>query len=119
MYFANIFDHAHDIFEDFILNTGFTWQEWFARTDFGIPFRHVESEFLAPMLPGESYDVSVVIPKLGESSFQTEYTFYRNTQVYAKVRMTHVFVDLKTQTKVSIPENVRLKLQKFNSTLNP
>jgi acyl-CoA thioester hydrolase/1,4-dihydroxy-2-naphthoyl-CoA hydrolase len=113
MYFANIFDHAHDIFEEFIINAGFTWQDWFARTDFGTPFRHVESEFLAPMLPGQIYEVSVMIPKLGESSFQTEYTFYQKSQVHAKVRMTHVFVDFKTQTKVSIPDSIRQKLHKY------
>ena len=113
MYFANIFDYAHDIFEEFILEAGFSWLDWFGSPDLGTPFRHVESEFFAPLLPGQTYEVSVIIPKLGESSFQTEYTFHQKSHVHAKVRMTHVFVDLKTQTKVKMPEAIKQKLVKY------
>ncbi|HWU44058.1 MAG TPA: hypothetical protein VN132_11490, partial [Bdellovibrio sp.] len=40
MFFGNIFGFAHDAFEQFIVEAGYTWKEYFHNTDYAIPLRH-------------------------------------------------------------------------------
>jgi acyl-CoA thioester hydrolase/1,4-dihydroxy-2-naphthoyl-CoA hydrolase len=112
-YFANVFSFAHDAFEDFIQATGFTWKEWFQTKDYIVPIRHTECNFLRPFLPGDTYQISVTVAKLGESSFQMKYQFAQGANAHAEVRMTHVFLDAKSKQKISVPDLVRNRLKVY------
>lgn len=116
MYFANVFNLAHETFEDFIVQAGVPWKNWFQKNEFIIPIRHAESDFFAPFLPGESYDVLVHVISLSESSFKMKYIFQKNTKVHAIVKMVHTYVDPKTKVKAKIPQNMISLFQKFLQT---
>jgi len=112
-YFANVFSFAHDAFEDFIQAAGFSWKEWFQTKDYIVPIRHTECNFLRPFLPGDTYQISVTVSKLGESSFQMKYQFLQGTHAHAEVRMTHVFLDAKSKQKMTVPDLVRNRLKVY------
>ena len=112
-YFANVFSFAHDAFEDFIQAAGFTWKEWFLTKDYIIPIRHTECNFTRPFLPGDVYQISVSVAKLGDSSFQMKYQFLQGANLHAEVRMTHVFLDYKSKQKIPVPELVRNRLKVY------
>ncbi|MEZ0391429.1 MAG: acyl-CoA thioesterase [Pseudobdellovibrionaceae bacterium] len=113
LFFGNLFGLAHDCFEDFIQAAGFTWQEWFHTKDYLIPIRHTECNYLKPFRPGEKYQVTVTVAKIGDSSFQMRYHFLQGTNLHADVRMTHTFLDARTQQKISVPNSIRNRLKVY------
>lgn len=113
MFFGNIFGFAHDAFEEFIIAAGYTWKEWFRNSEYMIPIRHTEADFKAPFVPGETYDVSVSIASFGETSFKMKYVFSQNQKTHATVWMVHSVLDLKTKSKVPLPEIMQKRLSVY------
>jgi acyl-CoA thioester hydrolase/1,4-dihydroxy-2-naphthoyl-CoA hydrolase len=113
LFFGNVFALAHDCFEDFIQAAGFTWQEWFKTKEYMIPIRHTESNYLKPFIPGDKYQITATVARIGDSSFQMKYIFSQESNIHADVRMTHTFLDAKTKQKISVPELVRNRLKAY------
>jgi len=117
MFFGNIFGVAHDAFEQFILDAGFTWQEWFLTKDYLIPIRHTEADYKAPFRPGQTYEVLVSVASFGETSFKMRYVFESQGHKHATVQMVHSVLDKKTQQKLTIPADIKSRLQPYLESL--
>lgn len=113
MFFGNIFGFAHDAFEQFILEAGYTWKEYFQDPNFAIPLRHTEANYLAPFFPGETYDIAVTVASFGETSFKMKYVFGQNGKTHAVVTMVHSVLDMKTKQKAAIPATMKTRLEKY------
>ncbi len=113
MFFGNIYGLAHDAFEDFIVNTGFHWKEWFNTPEYIIPIRHSEADYEAPFLPGQNYDVSVSVKALGNTSFSIKYVFTAGEKLHARVEMVHVVLDAKTKKPIPLPGLIRERLSPY------
>lgn len=113
MFFGNIFGFAHDAFEQFIVAAGYTWKEWFHNPDFIIPIRHTEADFLAPFMPGETYDIAVSVASFGETSFKMKYIFSQNNRTHSAVTMVHSVLDSKTKAKTALPFTMKSRLEKY------
>ena len=113
MYFAQIFTLAHDSFELFIQNAGFSWTEWFKENKYLVPIRHAESSYERPFLAGDWYDIEVVIAHFSTSSFQMQYTFKQESVTHAVVKMIHTCLDKKSFKKIDIPAEIKSRLQPF------
>lgn len=119
MFFGNIFAFSHDAFEEFIVAAGYTYKEWFGQRDYLIPIRHTEADFLAPFFPGESYDVTVTVASIGETSFKMKYVFSKKAKSHAIVSMVHAVVDGKTMQKTALPTTMKTRLEKYLEKANP
>src|SRR5262245_36812401 len=108
MFFANVFGLAHDVYEKFIPHLGIEWHQWFEHTDWAVPVRHAEADYLRPLLPNETYEVDVQIERLGKSSFTLKFAFSRNESLYCTVTTAHTFYNKKLRSKMSIPSAIRL-----------
>lgn len=117
MFFANIFDFAHDAYEAFIEGLGYKHSEWFGSQDIIIPIRQTEATFNAPLLPGETYQINTSVSKIGETSFQLKYVFTKNSKTHATVSMVHAVADKKTMQKRPIPENLKQQLLPYLENL--
>jgi acyl-CoA thioester hydrolase/1,4-dihydroxy-2-naphthoyl-CoA hydrolase len=113
MFFGNILGFAHDAFEEFIIAAGYTWKEWFHNTDYMIPIRHTEADFLSPFFPGETYDIAVTIESFGSTSFKMKYVFSQNGRQHSVVTMVHSVLDGKTKQKTALPAIMKSRLEKF------
>lgn len=113
MFFGNIFAFAHDAFEEFIVEAGYTYKEWFGQRDVIIPIRHTEGDFKAPFRPGETYDVTVRVASFGETSFKMGYVFSQNDKVHATVSMVHSVLDGKTMQKHPLPALMKSRLEPY------
>lgn len=118
LFFGNIFSLAHDCFEDFIQAAGFTWDEWFKTTDYLVPLRHTDCNYLKPFNPGQKYTVTASVSRIGETSFQMRYVFSQNSTEHALVLMTHAFLSAKSKQKISVPELVRNRLKVYLDVKN-
>jgi acyl-CoA thioesterase FadM len=113
MFFGNIYGLAHDAFEDFIVATGFKWKEWFNTPEYIIPIRHSEADYEAPFIPGEEYDVTVSVKKLGTTSFAIGYVFSAGDKIHGQVEMVHVVMDAKTKKPIPLPGLIRERLSPY------
>ena len=113
MYFGNLVSFAHDAFEDFIVAAGYRWNEWFRLGDLLIPIRHAEADFLAPFIPGRTYDIEVSVSLLKETSFQMKYVFSENGKTHGVVKMVHSVIEKATMQKKALPTEMRERLAKF------
>lgn len=111
MWFGNIMSLTHDAFEDFIVNCGFSWQEWFESKEYLIPIRHASIDFLTPFIPGQVYKITAGIESFSNSSFKLNFVYSQNERVHAQVKMVHTFLDAKSKKKVNIPSALKTKLE--------
>lgn len=110
MYFGNLPSFAHDAFEEFIVAAGYRYREWFSKGDYMIPIRHVEVDYLAPFVPGETYEVIVTVAQIRDTSFQMKYVFQQGNKVHGQVKMVHAVLDMHTKQKTSVPVQMRERL---------
>jgi acyl-CoA thioester hydrolase/1,4-dihydroxy-2-naphthoyl-CoA hydrolase len=113
MFFGNIFALAHDAFEEFIVASGLEWKKWFIKSEHFVPVRHAECEYLAPFIPGESYQIQVFVNSITTSTFKMEYVFSSEKGPHAVVKTAHTFADPEKKTKKEIPTEVRAILQSY------
>lgn len=121
MFFGNIYGFAHDAFEEFIVSAGYKYEEWFKEKEYLIPIRHSESDFLAPLMPGQTYDITVAVSNFGETSFKMKYVFSQKDKnqkdkVHAVVSMVHAVVASKTMQKSPLPQLMKTRLQPYLET---
>lgn len=121
MYFANIFSFAHEAYEDFISQTGYTWSEWFKTKKYLIPIRHAEADFKSPFLPGDTYKIEVFVASFGTTSFKMKYKFTDKMtgKLHAEVKMVHAVLEANTLKKVPLPEIMKQRLSPFLENPNP
>jgi YbgC/YbaW family acyl-CoA thioester hydrolase len=111
VFFGNYFRLAHRAFEAFLPTIGIAWKDWFEAPEFGVPLRHVEADYLAPLKPGDDYEVWISVTDLGESSVHFEYEFKKGSTITAKLKTSHVFVSRPDMKKIAIPETIVRKLK--------
>ncbi|MBK7960089.1 MAG: acyl-CoA thioesterase [Bdellovibrionales bacterium] len=113
MFFGNIFSLAHEAFEEFVMATGYQWEEWFGAKDYIAPIRHSEADYRAPFLPGHTYEISVSLDAIGETSFKVKYEFSEHGNIHAVVRMVHVVADASNWQKMKLPPQMKTRLQPY------
>ena len=113
MFFGNIFGVAHDAFEEFIVEAGYTYNEWFKQKDHIIPIRHTEADFLAPFRAGETYDIQVTVASFGETSFKMKYHFFQKGKSHAVVHMVHAVLEYPSFKKSALPSVMKTRLESF------
>lgn len=113
MFHGNILEIVHDLFEKFIQEIGITWKEWFEPSDWACPIRHATVDYLAPFKAGETYNVTISVSKMSDTSFSVKYIFAQGERKHGKVIMVHAFVDRKNFQKMPIPLKYRKILEAY------
>lgn len=108
LFFAHFFKLAHRALELNLEEGNIPWREWYDHEQWGVPLRHVESDFRHPVRPGDRVTVWQGVRKLGESSVVLESEFQNaDGKICAIVKTTHVFIDKSTLQKMKIPKHLR------------
>lgn len=113
MFFGHIYTLAHNAHEQYIEACGYSWKQWFLGTEFLIPIRHSEADYLRPFRAGEFYDIEVGVYSHSKTSFKTKYLFKKDDQIHGIVRLIHTCIDPKTFQKTEIPSEILEKLTKY------
>ena len=119
MFFAHVYQLAHDTFEEFVEHLGYAHDEWFSNPRWGTPIRHSEAQHLRPFLAGQRYRIAVHVERVGKSSFTLRYQFTgkgaAKDELHADLTLVHTFVSLSTHRPSSIPEKIRLRLEAYRA----
>lgn len=113
MFFGNAYAKAHGAYEGFVEHLGYSWREWFDNKTWAVPLRHSSCEHMAPMFPGQAYQVSCHLEKIGTSSFTMKYRFASTKAVHAEVTLVHTFIDIAKRAKCDMPSDVRERLEAY------
>lgn len=113
LFFAQIFNFAHDHFESFIQHCKVPWQDWFNNATYAVPIKHTEADYKKPIKAGQSLQVQLRVIDISTTSFKVEHRFCDDSHTYAIVKMVHIFIDKKNMAKMAIPENIKLLLNQY------
>lgn len=116
MFFARLFVHAHDAYEDFMAHLG---MDLCAMIQAGerLPIVHASADYLQPLRHGEHVTVSLEVETLGETSFTLAHSFHATPRLLAKVRTVHVYLDPRVNAAAPLPPALRQLLQPHCKTL--
>lgn len=102
VYFAELFDLAHQCLESFIVDLGLSWKTWFLNEDWAAPIRSCTANFTHPIFPGSPVKVSIKGISRGETHLTFRFHF-EQTKPCAEIDLTVTFVDRKTGAKEKVP----------------
>ena len=104
VYFARVYEMAHEAFEELMGSLGFPVGPLFEESEWGMPLVHTEATYRRPWRLGERVRIEGRIAEMSERSVQFEYEFKDESgQMRTRVKMRHAFVSLETFQARSAP----------------
>jgi len=120
MFYGNLLFFAHEVFEEFVVAAGFAWSEWFENPGWLVPFRHVEADYFKPKRPGRELVGKLWLERIGRTSLTVRVRFFDPAgDLASELRMVVVFTDKRAERTLSIPPEVRARLEPFLETVPP
>ncbi|MBT5953305.1 acyl-CoA thioesterase [bacterium] len=115
LYFASQFRFAHEAFEELLLKEGYTFADLLEREPFIFVIVHAESDYVAALKVGDKIDVKAWVSKIGNSSFEFSYHFFRDDELVGKAKTNHVTLSRVERQKIEIPNKVKSILNKYSN----
>lgn len=109
MFFARLFVHAHDAYEDFMASKGMAVGGLIAQ-GVRLPVVHAGADYLLPLRHDENVEVALEIGPPGLTSFVVNYEFHRGDELCARSQTVHVFLDVQSGLPATLPDAVRRQL---------
>ncbi|MBU0678535.1 MAG: acyl-CoA thioesterase [Verrucomicrobia bacterium] len=108
LYFAALFDLAHEAFESFLDGGGQSIQHMIEEGDFIAPVVHAEADYLTPMTLGSAFGIELTCHSIGASSFSIAYAFVDDEgEVAATARLVHAVVLKESKEAVAVPPGLK------------
>ncbi len=114
LFFGNYLKLAHVIYEEFMIEIGFSLRHIIDDAEFLIVIVHAESEYKKSLYLGDNFTLSLQVSKIGRTSFELSYTFTNTeSQVSATMKTVHVVISKEKKKPIRIPEKLQEQLTKF------
>lgn len=114
LFFANYIRLAHDVYEEFIRDIGFSLNYIINEADYFLLIAHIEADYKKALKLGENYSVSLKVEKIGKTSFTLSYELYNSGgNLSALIKTVHVAVDKKSNRPIRLAERLKAELEKY------
>lgn len=112
-FFANVYGWHHEAYEAFVTDhLRIDYKKWFLSSDVAVPIRKSEAEYFRPLYPGRTIRINFQISKLSASSFTAESKIFNDqSELCSTVQSVHVFMDVKSGTKLEFPAEYRAAIE--------
>jgi len=110
LYFTNQLQIGLEAFEEFLLQKGFSLGEMVSQGDYLLPIVHAEANFMAPLLIGDSVELTLVF-KWGTTSFTHSSEIFKGRKRVGTVSIVHVVYCSRTKAPISIPLALKGKFE--------
>jgi 1,4-dihydroxy-2-naphthoyl-CoA hydrolase len=119
LFFTNQLKIAHDIYEKFLNQIGFSLADRFSRRDFFLPIVHAEADYCRPLVVGDVIRIALSVENIGRASFTLKYSLSNlNGKPVGSAVTVHVTTDPDTGGKIELPEDFRTKMEKVSKAGN-
>lgn len=112
IFFAKLFEYAHQVYEEFVLKELFE-HNLFKEKKFIVPIVEATANFHLPILLHEEINVNLKVKSLGKHSFVLQYLFLKNENIVAEAETVHVLIDKKHGQKYPLDPSLKIILNKF------
>ncbi len=107
MYFAAVFEFAHEAIEQFLQSRGFAVAT-LLKDGPHLPVVHAKADFESPLMVGEAYSTNIEVVECGESSIAFSIRMCGSgDRTVAKVKIIHACIDPKTRRPIQVPPALR------------
>ena len=114
LFFAGYFRLAHDAYESFMAEIGFSLPE-LLRQGHQLPLVHSSADFLQPIRHGETLQIGVHIAQIGDSSFTVDYLFLTGQNMQAaRLQTRHVLINPENRRPLALPGPLREALRPYS-----
>lgn len=107
VYYPNFFDYFQRTEEAFMEHIGFPYPYLIGELKIGFPIVHVAADFKNPVRYGDSFDVSITVTRLGNSSVTFGFRVFKGQQLCGTASITHVTIDMREFQAIPIPQELR------------
>ena len=114
IFFVNHFVFAHETYELFLEEIGYSLRRIIGHESFLLPIVHAGSDY--HQMVGLEDEISIVlnVDTIGSTSFALAYDFFlENQKLVGSVKTVHVCIDKTTLKKRPIPQELRQALKKY------
>ena len=114
VYFPRFFDLAHATMEDWFANgVHHPLPDLIRDRRIGTPTVSIQCDFALPLRMGDTLRFELRVPKMGNASVQLAYSGRKDNVEHLKIQQTIVFMALDAGRAVSIPEELRPRIEEF------
>lgn len=114
MFFGNYLKVAHDIFERFMNEIGFSLEYIINQADFLVVIAHSECDYKKSLKLGEKFELRLSVTNIGGASFTLGYQFVNAQGEFAATAQTvHVVLDKAKQKTCAMPDGLKEKLKEY------
>ena len=114
MFFASYFRLAHDAYESFMAEIGFSLPELIRQHQL-LPLVHSSADFLQPVRHGDPLQIHVQIARIGGTSYTIDYLFVTERGMQAaRIQTRHVLISSERRQPLPLPEPLRQALQPYS-----
>lgn len=112
LYFAQLFRLAHEGYEAFISNLGFSVRDILKGGRFALPIVRAEADYKLPLSVGDEIALEIRPMRVGQSSFTVLCRITHQGRTAGRVKTVHVAVEAKKGGKCELPVRLRRALLK-------
>lgn len=114
VFFLNYFVFAHETYELFLEEIGYSLRRIIEQESFLLPIVHAESDYHQMIELENEITIVLNVNKIGRTSFSLIYDYFlENQRLVGSVKTVHVCVDKTTLKKRPIPEDFQQALKKY------
>ncbi|MBW1677610.1 MAG: acyl-CoA thioesterase [Deltaproteobacteria bacterium] len=114
IFFVNYFVFAHDTYELFLEEIGYSLRRIIEQESFLLPIVHAKSDYHQMIKLEDEITIVLNVNKIGRTSFTLVYDYFlENQELVGSVKTVHVCVDKTTLKKRPIPEEMRQALEQY------
>ena len=114
IFFVNYFNFAHETYELFLQEIGYSLRRIIQQESFLLPIVHAESDYHQMIELEDEITIVLNVNRIGSTSFTLVYDYFlKNQELVGSVKTVHVCVDKTTLKKRPIPEELLQALKKY------
>ncbi len=114
VFFARFFDMLQATTEDWLTQRlGINFAEMIMERHLGNPTAHTECQFIKPCVLGEYLDISLILEKIGNTSFTVRYIGYVAGEVRLRARSVQIMIETRTGRPVPFESEFLARLEEY------
>ena len=114
VYFANYFDIANSVVEDWFAEAlGFQYREFIVNRRIGLGFASAQCDFFKPGMIGDRVTFAVLVERIGTASIKLQVVASRDDESVLAMRLVMVTTSLTEHRAIPVPDDLRAAIASY------